>query len=321
MAANVHTTLNTTSSSTHPTYTNKEYYDRRLLEFAKTKFKHAQFGQERPMPKNNGKTVEFRKWELFDADTTPLTEGVVPDGLSMEQSNVTATIAQYGAYVTISDMLETTAYDQVKRDAVKLLGERMGTVIDWVTRDAMNAGTNVQYANGKASRAAVGATDILTTTEIRKAVRTLKKAKAPMFSRGGREHYICICSPDATFDLQSDTMWQDVSKYQNAEQIYSGEIGRIFGVVFVESTEAKVFAKGGANSADVHSALIFGQDAYGRIKIGNGDAIETIIKERGSAGTADPLDQFSTVGAKVNAYAAKILQPLWILRIEHGVTA
>lgn len=317
MAANVQTTISTAST----TFTNKEYYDRRLLEFAKTKFKHAQFGQERPMPKNNGKTVEFRKWELFEADTTPLTEGVVPDGLSMEQSNVTATIAQYGAYVTISDMLETTAYDQVKRDAVKLLGERMGTVIDWVTRDAMNAGTNVQYANGKASRAAVGATDILTTTEIRKAVRTLKKAKAPMFSRGGREHYICICSPDATFDLQSDAMWQDVSKYQNAEQIYSGEIGRIFGVVFVESTEAKVFAGSGANSADVHSALIFGQDAYGRIKIGNGDAIETIIKERGSAGTADPLDQFSTVGAKVNAYAAKILQPLWILRIEHGVTA
>ena len=281
--ANVQTTITTAAPNT---YTNKEYYDRRLLEFAKTKFKHAQFGQERPVPKNNGKTAEFRKWELFDADTTPLTEGVVPDGLSMEQSNVTATVESYGAYVTISDVLEQTAYDQVKRDAVKLLGERMGTVIDWVTRDAMNAGTNVQYANPKASRSAVGASDILTTTEIRKAVRSLKKAKAPMFSRGGREHYICICSPDATFDLQSDPMWQDVSKYQNAEQIYSGEIGRIFGVVFVESTEAKVFEKGGASSADVHSALVFGQDAYGRIKIGNGDAIETIIKERGSAGTA-----------------------------------
>ena len=47
--------------------------------------------------------------------------------------------------------------------------------------------------------------------------------------------------PGRTYDLQNDALWQDVSKYSNAEAIYSGEIGRLFGVVFVESTEAKVF--------------------------------------------------------------------------------
>ena len=203
-------------------------------------------------------------------------------------------------------------------------------MVEWVTRDAMNAGTNVQYANGKTSRGAITASDKLTVAEIRKAVRTLKKAKARMFNgseTGGKPgsrkgHFVCICSPDATYDLQSDPLWQDVSKYSNAEQIYKGELGRLFGVVFVESTEAKVFAGEGSGGVDVHSTLIFGSDAYGTIDIGGGSgAVRTIIKGLGSAGTADPLDQRATVGGKIMAYTATILNPLWILRIEHGVSA
>jgi N4-gp56 family major capsid protein len=106
----------------------------------------------------------------------------------------------------------------------------------------------VQYAGGKTNRLSLGADDKLTVTEIRKAVRSLKKAKARMFNatsdgKSRKPHFICICSPDATYDLQSDALWQDVSKYSDVEQIYSGEIGRLFGVVFVESTEAKIFRR------------------------------------------------------------------------------
>ncbi len=49
--------------------------------------------------------------------------------------------------------------------------------------------------------------------------------------------------------------------------------------------------------------------------------METIIKPRGSAGTTDPLDQRCTVGAKVAAYTAKVLNPLWLVKIEHCVSA
>jgi len=51
-----------------------------------------------------------------------------------------------------------------------------------------------------------------------------------------------------------------------------------------------------------------------------GGNLRTIVKPKGSAGTADPLDQISTVGWKVDGFAAKILQPLWMVRIEHAVT-
>ncbi len=395
---------NTTINSLGTTHLDKTFYDRQLLESARTRFVHAKFGQMRPIPRNSGKRVEFRRWNLFDAAEArqALEEGVTPSGQALSQSNVEALVSQYGAYVEVSDLLDMTGYDQVIAESAELLGEQLGTVVEWVTRDAMNAGNNVQRAGGKSSRSALTADDKLTVEEIRKAVRTLKRAKARPFCEEERKpHFVCICSPDATFDLQNDALWQDVAKYSNAEQIYSGEIGRLFGVVFVESTEAKIFrqsvlnkvAAATTNSAsfslknapteaeaaylskagnplcigdgsytidsfdaatntvtlaesaslaagaivysedagsvdattkaamDVHSTLIFGKDAYGVVDVAGSGALQIIIKPHGSAGTQDPLDQRATVGAKVAAYTAAILNDLWILRIEHAVSA
>lgn len=157
-------------------------------------------------------------------------------------------------------MLEDTAYDKVLSDSAELLGEQIGTVMEWVTRDAVCGGTNVQYVGGKTARNQIDSTDTLTVNEIRKAVRTLKKAKARPFADDGRRpHYICICSPDAVYDLQNDSLWQDVSKYSGAENIYSGEIGRLFGVVFVESTEAKVIRQAMLTKLVSHEA---GSDTF-----------------------------------------------------------
>lgn len=396
---------NTTGNTVAGTKLNKTFFDRQLLEGARTRLVHAQYGQKRHIPPNNGKRVEFRRWNLFDIDQTmcALTEGVTPDGQTLSQSSVEAEVSQYGAYVEISDLLEQTAYEQVLSDSAELLGEQLGTVVEWITRDAMCAGNNVQRAGGKTARSELTSADTLTVDEIRRAVRTLKKAKARPFGGkdGRKQHFICICSPDATYDLQEDPLWQDVSKYAAKEQLYTGEIGMLFGVVFIESTEAKVIrqavhTKVAAHSAssavvtvdeitaeaeaflskagakvmigaeeyevsgvdraaktitlasavstaipadtyvysteagklddatktadDVHMTLVFGKDAYGVIDLGGG-AITTIIKGRGSAGTDDPLDQRATVGAKVMAYTATILNDLWLLRIEHGVSA
>lgn len=399
--------INTTINTAGTTFSNKTFYDRALLETAKTRLVHANYGQKRSIPRNSGKRVEFRRYELFtpDANALVLEEGVTPAGQSLAQSKLEAEVKQYGAYVEVSDLLDLTSYDPVLTESAELLGEQLGTVVEWVTRDAMCGGTNAQYASGKTNRLALGASDKLTVTEIRKAVRSLKKAKARTFNgavdgKSRKPHFVCICSPDATFDLQNDSLWQDVSKYSDVEQIYSGEIGRLFGVVFVESTEAKVFwqsvltkvASHEANSAsveletltpdaadylvsgakikigatehtvsscdaaaktvtlsapvasaiaagtlvysedagaldevtkkgmDVHATLVFGADAYGVIDVDGEGCLQTIVKPCGSGGASDPLDQRATVGAKVAAYTARILNNLWIVRIEHAVS-
>ncbi len=71
----------------------------------------------------------------------------------------------------------------------------------------------------------------------------------------------------------------------------------------------------------LHNTVIFGADAYGVIDIAGSGATKLIVKPVGSSGTADPLDQRSTIGAKVEAYAAKVLNPLWLVNVQHAVHA
>lgn len=314
MATNTTSTLTTTL---------QKYCDRKTLEIAKTKWVYSQFGQKKPIPRNSGKQVEWRRWNLFTPNTTTLalTEGVVPTEQNLSQTTVSATVEQYGAYVKISDLLDLTALDAVARDSAVLLGEQLGTVQDWVTRDAMLATTTVQFAGGAANANAVTASSVMTIAEIRKAVRTLKKNKARPFNGGRGDHFVCIVSPDVAYDLQNDADWKAVRQYQDKEAIYSGELGRMYGVVFVESTEAYSAANTASTPVTLHHSLIFGADAYGIVDIDGSAAIKTFIKPAGSAGTADPLDQISTVGAKIMAYAAKVLNPLWIIDIQTAASA
>ena len=94
-------------------------------------------------------------------------------------------------------------------------------------------------------------------------------------------------------------------------------------MIFLESSEAPVYAGAGASSADVGATLVFGEDAYGVVDLGQVGAspVRTIVKPLGSAGTADPLDQMATVGWKVDGFAAVILNGDWIVRLEHAIEA
>lgn len=298
------------------------YYDKKLIKDMKPKLVHCNYGQKRPIPRNAGKTVKFRKYTPFEAATTPLTEGVTPDGHAITQTEISATVAQYGDYVRVTDLLDMTAVDPVISDSVELNADQAALTLDTVVREVMCAGTNVMYANGT-SRADVAAGNILTTTLIRKAVRTLKKAKARPFYRNGKPYFYAIVGPDTVFDLQSDENWLKVSQYQQAEKIENGEIGKLFGIVFIETTESKIFATAGAGTpkADVACTLMFGADAYGLIDIAGSGAAKTIVKTFQSGGTEDPLEQRSTIAWKVPAFCAKILQQTWMLRIEHGISA
>jgi N4-gp56 family major capsid protein len=304
----------------------QSYNDRKVLETAKTQFVYAQFGQSKPLPRNSGKTINWRRYNLFTASTESagaasnpgqkLVEGEVPTAQLLSQTTVSATVEQYGAYVKITDMLDLTALDAVARDSASLLGEQLGTVLDWVTRDAMLATTSVQYAGGAANANAVASSAVMTIAEIRKAVRTLKKNKARPFTNGRSKHFICIVDPDVAYDLQNDADWKAVRQYQDKEAIYNGELGKMYGVVFVESTEGYAANNTASSPVELHHSLIFGADAYGIVDIEGSRAIKTYTKPAGSSGAADPLNQIATVGAKVMAYAAKVLNPLWIIDIQ-----
>ena len=104
----------------------KTFYDMTLIDEATANLVHDQFGQKRPIPANGGKVIEFRKFAPLAKATTPLTEGVTPDGKQLSVSTVTATVSQYGDYITQSNMLELTALDNTILESAKLLGRQAG---------------------------------------------------------------------------------------------------------------------------------------------------------------------------------------------------
>ncbi len=288
----------------------KTFYSDSLIDEAAPKLVHAQFGQKTSIPKNSGKRIEWRKYNTLPKALTPLTEGVTPDGQKMSMQVVTAEPKQYGGYIELSDMLQLTAIDNGLVQATKLLGSQAGRTLDTVVREVLVGGTNVRYANNKGSRTALAEGDTLTVDTVKKAVRDLKKMNAEKING----YYIGIINQDASYDLTNDPEWKYPHQYVDTKNIYEGEIGAIAGVRFVETSEAKIFAGAGAGSRDVYATLIIGDNAYGVTDIAGG-GLEHIVKQLGSAGTADPLNQRATAGWKAT-HGAAILSDEYMVRVE-----
>lgn len=386
----------------------KTYYSMRLINLAEPELIHDQFAQKHPIPKNSGKTIEFRKYDSLAKALVPLTEGVTPAGQKMSMGVIRATVKQYGGYIELSDILELTAIDNNLVQATRLLASQAGRTSDTITREVLAGGTNVVYAGGVKDRSELVGGDAteannkyLSVDDIRKAVRTLKVMNAQKING----YFAGIIHPDTAYDLMSDKKWVDVKTYSDPDGIYEGEIGKIEGVRFVETTEAKIFhaadlviadgsnaaartltvksasgkvitvnealstnqaaaltgrdilvgselmevesaasgaagaatitvkntpstaptastviypGEGGAKGRDVYSTLIVGSDAYGVTDL-EGGGLQHIVKQLGSSGTADPLNQRATAGWKLTKVAERLVEQ-YMVRIESAST-
>ena len=301
---------------------NKTFYDRALVEEAGPNLVHGQFGQKRPIPKNGGKRIQFRRYASLPKALKPLTEGVTPEGRKLSATALEAEVNQYGDFVCLSDVLDLTAIDNNVLEATKAVGRQAGLTLDTITRNVLQSGTNVFYcpkigANGAQTpvtdRSGLDKTCVLTVDVVKKVAAMLKAANAPKIDGD----YVCILHPYVAYDIMSDPRWEEMHKYATPENMYEGEIGRIAGVRFVETSEAAVY-KGTENDCPANLAvfgcLFLAQGAYGVTEV-TGGGLQTIIKQLGSAGTADPLDQRSTVGWKALQTAEILMEP-YMVRVE-----
>lgn len=278
---------------------------------------HAQFGKTINVPRNAGTTTAtLRRWVELDPSTTVLQEGVVPDPKLLSQESVSVPLNAYGEYVKITDKLDYTALDKPMVDSVQLLSRMGARSLDLVVRGVLSAATNVLYANGKTGRAELTKdTDALTSKDVQKAVRLLERTN----TRKINGDFIGILGPDTKYMLMNDPMWIDVAKYQDAAKLYNNEVGKLYGVRFVETSEASILEGAGASSADVAQTFIFGDQAYATTQLSGGGQPRIIVKPLGSAGAEDPLDQFGTVGYKVEGYGAAIMNQTHLVCIESAL--
>lgn len=380
----------------------RTYYSDYLVDNAEPYLVHDLFAQKHRIPVGGGKTISFRKYDPLPKRTDPITEGVTPDGQDFHVSVVEATVAQYGGYIELTDLLLMTAVDNNLVMATKLLGAQAGRTLDTVSREVLCGGTNVQYGENAVSarHLLVGGkaegNHYLTVDCIRRAVRFLKGQNAEKINGS----YVGIIHPDCAYDLMSDPNWKTPNQYADGKQIFEGEIGKIEGVRFIESTEAKIFhadnltpsekfmtvestsnsnpndnviylvnnsgdaigdrwviIKGkryfisngggpithaytdstkstpinltyegvlpgdvvypgdaGAEGRDVYATLIIADNAYGTTEI-TGGGLEHIVKQLGSSGTSDPLNQRATVGWKASKVTARLVEA-FMVRIE-----
>ena len=306
----------TTQTYGNLTAEQKTFYDRTLLSRLLPNLTFLKYGQKRPMPKNEGDTINFRRFNSLDVPAASLTEGVTPDGDNLSITAVTATVAQEGNWVRLSDKISMVGIDPVLTESAALMGENAAKTLETRCADVIFKGTSQQFAGGAASAAAIAAGKVVNSEEIKKAVRTLRNNNAEPLEGG---YYIGFCDPSVAYDLQNDSLWQDISKYNGAENIMKGEIGRIHGVRFILTTMCPTDTKT-ATAGTLHKTLIVGKDAYGVVDVDGSSKPEIIIKPTGSAGTEDPLNQRASVGWKAMAVTVR-LQELAMVCIQSMATA
>lgn len=294
------------------------FYDRTLLLRATPLLVHDRWAQVRDIPRKSGSlTIKFRRYASLPAATTPLQEGVTPIGSSLSVTSITATVQQFGAYVTYSDVVDFSSQDAIMTETSELLGENAGDTYDQIIRDVLNLSTAVTYGGSGSSVVTCDAGDVITEALIKAAVLQLKVNKARKVTKMVspdtgyattplKPCFVGIVHPSISQAFKNATNFPSfvpVEKYANKAEVMDGEIGSVDEVRFIETTNAKVYTAGGENGEDVFGTLIFGSDFYGKSRI-SGEELTMIATPPGGQG--DELKQRTSQGWK-GTLVAKVL--------------
>lgn len=314
-------TLGAPANSTTLNAMMQRYYDRVFLERLQNFQKYNFLAVTKSVPKNSGEVVYFTRMAQLTANTTALTDGAAVTGINSTASNVVATAKPYGAFEIIGSLYELTTIDTGLKEHVELMGQNAGESLDIILGKELAVSATVQCggATFSAQATAIASTDTLSVSSIRKAVSTLKKNKAPKWENG---NYRAVLDVDGVYGLQGDTAagnWININQYntgENAELLKKGVIGSLYGVDIVETNQS--FSASGADGAAAVSArcnFIAGKGAVAEVSVGGKDA-RIIHKRSSDTDTSNPLNMYSTLGWKVDAYAAKVLNANWVINMH-----
>lgn len=305
----------TTAKTTNLSALMQTYYDRLFVDTAKHHLVHEEGAQVRPLPQGEGKVVYFTRYTPLAIVSSALTEGANPTPVSPVANNISVTVSEFGLFSQVSKLLSLTAIDPKLKSFVELFGQNAGESRDKLVRDHALVGGAAQLAGGKTALSAVAITDTLSADEIRKAVRTLKVNKAQKYSDG---FFLGKTNPYHAYDLQNDTVWVNAKTYSDVKDLYTGEIGELYGVRFLESTNGKKYANAGASNADLWSTFIHGKNSFGVTDL-EGDEKKIYVKTPGPQDTSNPLDRYYTVGWAMT-FAPKQLVSEWVVEVKAGAT-
>ena len=315
-------------------------------------------GQQREVPKNNGKTVVYRRYLPYggavtnantinrwgvDAAAHILSEGVAPTADTLTPQDITVTLNQYGCLYQVSDQVVDTYEDDVPSEMKKQCGERVGLIREMVRYGVIKAGTNVYYSNGT-TRAGINTR--LTLPNLRKVSRNLQAnhskrvtgilaPSANISTKPVEASYLVFAHSDLENDFRDMTGFTPVAQYGSRKPIHEQEIGSVENFRIITSPELAPYPNAGVTGAgsltpplastggtftDVYPVIVTGEDAWGQVALRGDNALDPTWIPPGQKTKSDPLGQRGFVGAKFY-FNANTLNEGWMAVIECGVSA
>ena len=201
-----------------------------------------------------GLRVNFLRYKNFAVDATPLTEGVRMTTNALTAEQIAITVAEHGYAVAVSELLLNASFDDVMASASRLLGRHMAQYLDVQARNTLSAATSAVFGYDRSAVQGVNdwynegtvATQMsdldgnykLSTGAVKDAALTLAGKNIPRLG----ETYVQFVHPKQSRDIRSNPEFIEVTKYAAPGNFMLGEIGRLYDVVFIETTQVKKLA-------------------------------------------------------------------------------
>ena len=224
-----------------------------------------------------GLRVNFLRYKNFAVDPAPLTEGVRMTTNALTAEQIAITVAEHGYAVAVSELLLNSAFDDIMASASRLLGRHMAQYLDLQARDTLSAATSASFGYDRSDIAGGAFTNYdegvvgeavsdldgnfkLTTGAIKDSALVLASKNIPRIG----ETYVQFIHPKQSRDLRSNPEFIEVTKYAAPGNFMLGEIGRLYDVVFIETTQVKKLAASGSFN---YSGLIGAPDNQGDVPV------------------------------------------------------
>lgn len=214
-----------------------------------------QFGQPLRINKQAGVIYTATRYERLPLPYAPLAEGVAAAGEAITIASVNATAQQWGDLVRVTDVADMTIKHPLFKQAIRLIGIQQPETVERNVFNILMTATQVNYANGRASRSALVATDVMTPLEIGKITASLSGFGAPLF--GGDErvdmwedadaptkaskrpsvmpHYVALISPFPEQDMRQNSTIATAWAFSDINRLYNNDLGEWGGVRFCKS--------------------------------------------------------------------------------------
>lgn len=197
-------------------------------QFAERKTEHAM---------QHGQTAVWSIIRQMPPTIGTLQETVDVDTQQIQDFQVQMSVYEYGNAVGTTEKLNLLSYWGPISDIVKRqLAPQMARTFDIIARNVAWAGATKRYAGAATSRSTLTDADVATVDLLKQSAHKLRNNRI-MPRDGG---YVCVAHPSVIYDLREDPLWEDAGRYADPSRLATGEVGRLFGVRFVESDWARL---------------------------------------------------------------------------------